>query len=88
MSFGSQEWAVSCPILVTLRRAEWTWQSWVLPKEKVCMTFSAGFTTVLPLISLAQSFPILKAAWDRGINTIDTVTSSQFARNSLLTDHP
>ena len=38
---GSQdsEWAVSYPPMVTLRHAEWTWQSWVLPKEMVSTTF-------------------------------------------------
>ncbi|THH21264.1 hypothetical protein EW146_g249 [Bondarzewia mesenterica] len=67
---GKSGLRVSVPILGCMSFGDPRWNSWVLPEEKVCHFVPYPSRTCSPLQS--QALPILKAAWDAGVTTLDT----------------
>jgi aryl-alcohol dehydrogenase-like predicted oxidoreductase len=68
---GSSGLRVSVPILGAMSFGTDKWQPWVLNEDKVragrsCPMYASSADANL------QALPILKAAWERGVNTWDT----------------
>lgn len=67
---GNSGLKVSIPILGAMSIGHPDWAPWVLDEEKVCCPYSTQINR--KLIYTKKSLPLLKAAYDRGVNTWDT----------------
>ena len=72
---GKSGLRISVPVVGCMHYGDPSWQKWVLDEEKVSViaeqAAECSYVVLADLFEL-QSLPLLKAAYDRGLNSWDT----------------